>query len=54
MMIGNKKDSEDQRDVSYEEASNFAKENGNGYELQGWRCFAYLPSCRAHIPWNKR
>jgi len=28
MMIGNKKDSEDQRDVSYEEASNFAKENG--------------------------
>ncbi len=28
MMIGNKKDLEDQRDVTYEEASNFAKENG--------------------------
>eukprot|EP01087_Luapelamoeba_hula_P021977 TRINITY_DN778_c0_g1_i1.p1 TRINITY_DN778_c0_g1~~TRINITY_DN778_c0_g1_i1.p1 ORF type:complete len:211 (-),score=31.45 TRINITY_DN778_c0_g1_i1:196-828(-) len=28
MMIGNKKDVEDQRDVTFEEASNFAKENG--------------------------
>ncbi|KAL6052750.1 Ras-related protein Rab-14 [Balamuthia mandrillaris] len=28
MLIGNKQDLEDQRDVSYEEASNFAKENG--------------------------
>jgi len=28
MLIGNKKDLEDQRDVSYEEASQFAKENG--------------------------
>ena len=28
MLIGNKKDLEDQRDVTYEEASQFAEENG--------------------------
>ena len=30
MLVGNKKDMEDQRDVSYEEASQFAQENGLG------------------------
>ena len=28
MLVGNKRDLEDQRDVSYEEASRFAEENG--------------------------
>jgi hypothetical protein len=29
MLVGNKKDLEDQRDVSYDEAQKFAQENGN-------------------------
>ena len=36
-LIGNKSDLTDQREVSYEEASQFAKENGGCFFFCGWK-----------------
>lgn len=49
MLIGNKKDLEEQRDVSYQEAQQFAEENGIFFLAKSIINY----SLRIIISWNK-